>query len=844
MSGSVFTPRVYQEEPRPVEPQQVKRDSPDKIGGMVINFVQYLVIGLLFLLPVFFVPGLPASLGFDKVLVATIFGFLAIILLGLSSLRYSKVLTVLPLTLGIFWIFVVVAALSGMLSGDIQDSIRGSVFEPQTTGFFAVLGLVMTLPLVLQRSKIMALRSLMFFGSSATIVILYTVVRIFLNPGALSLGSFNAVTVSPVGSFNDLAIFAALTVILTLITLLQLPLKRGSQIALSVLVVLALCIMAIVNFFNLWVVVGFFGLLLLVYIFSRDTLLYTPAEEKSAAVSPYLIGITLIVCVVSIIFVVAGDYVGAKISSATQINYIEVRPSVTATIDIARAVYSSDILLGTGPNRFADAWRLYKDPTINETIFWNTDFNAGFGFVPTIFVTLGILGGLAIIAFHGSYLYLGYKMLLRGSSTDTFWYYFGVVTFVAAVFLWGMSYVYVSGSVILLLAALFTGLSFVAYQALVPAAVRSIPLVNSRRRGFFLMTIVIVLITACVSAMFTVGKQYVAQAQFSKAQESESPEEFQTLVAQAYQQYPDDRFAVVSAQIKLAQLRSMLSLQKPTEEEQKTFVNLAVSAVADAEQAIKLDPSSPDGHATLASILIVLSGVGFEDAENRANSKLEDAKWRDPLNPSYAMMAAYMAVQKDDVRLAREKISKALELKRNYSEALLLLSQIDIKEGNIEGAIATTRQMTTLEPNNPTRYYQLGVLLAANKDLEGAIGAYETAISFDNNFANARYMMALVLLDLNRLQDALTQLRLVRETNQDNEQLKSLITQLETNGYIPGQGAGLGGAVNEATPQEQQNGEAVTSNGETNTDLVTPVNTVNDEQQPAPEPAPQPAPVQ
>ena len=35
MSGSVFTPRVYQEEPRAVEPQPVRRDGPDKIGGMV-----------------------------------------------------------------------------------------------------------------------------------------------------------------------------------------------------------------------------------------------------------------------------------------------------------------------------------------------------------------------------------------------------------------------------------------------------------------------------------------------------------------------------------------------------------------------------------------------------------------------------------------------------------------------------------------------------------------------------------------------------------------------------------------------------------------------------------------
>ncbi|MEY2665526.1 MAG: hypothetical protein RLZZ480_631 [Candidatus Parcubacteria bacterium] len=837
MSGSLFTPRVYQEQPNQNGTEQPRRDVPDKIGTMVLKFVQYLVIGLLFLIPVFFVPGLPASLGFDKVLVVTTFSFLAIVLLGLSALRYNKVSTVLPLSLGLFWLFVAIAFISGLLSGDIQDALRGSVFEPQTAGFFVVLGLAMTLPLVLQRSKMMALRSLMFFGGAAVIATLYTLVRLFLSPGALSFGSFGAVTVSPVGSFNDLAIFSALTILLTLITLLQLPLKRASQAVLSGLVVLSLAIMAVVNFFHLWIVVGFFGLLLLVYIFSRDTLLYSAPEERNAAVSPYLIGTTLVVCVMSIIFVVAGDFVGTKISNATQVNYIEVRPSVTATIDIARGVYSNDILLGTGPNRFGDAWRLHKDRSINETIFWGTNFNAGFGFVPTLFVTLGILGGLAVLAFHASYLYLGYKMLLRGNSSDTFWYYFGVATFVSAVFLWGMSYVYVSGPVILLLAALFTGLSFVAYQALMPAAVRTIPLVNSRRRGFFLMMIAIIIITGCVSAVFTVGKQYVAQAGFTKARLVETPDEFQTLVAQAYQQYHDDTFAIASAQVKLGQLRQMLNLQNPSEEDQNKFLGLAGSAISDARMAVSLDDSNPEGHATLASIFILLNGVGVKDAENNATAKLEDAKWRDPLNPGYAMMAAYMAVQLNDTRMAREHVAKALQLKQNYSEALLLLSQLDVKDGNIDGAISTTRQMITLEPNNAVRYYQLGVLLAAKKDLEGAIKAYEAAVLIDKNFANARYMMALTLYDMNRRDDALTQLRIVRETNQDNEQLKTIISQMESNTFNP-QGTNPG-SVNEQAPQEQQNGETVTAPGGTDTNLVTPVNTVNEGQESTETPAPE-----
>lgn len=797
---------------------------------MMLRAEQYLIVGLLFFLPLFFVPGLPASLGFDKAILAAIAGLSVVVLLALSSLRYTKVATIVPYTLLIFWGFVAVAFLSGFLSGDIQDTLRGSYFEPQTAGFFAIMALLMSVPLVLQRSKVMSLKALLALGASSTIALLYTFVRIFMESNALALKSFGTVTTSPVGSFNDIAIFAGLTVIVSLITLLQLPLKRGLQFGLMALIALGLAIMGVVNFFNLWIVVGFFSILLLVYIFSRDTLFGRIEDEEKSTISAVVIASTMLVVVVSIVFVVAGDYLGARISDATGVNYLEVRPSMTATIDIARGVYQEDLLLGTGPNKFVDAWRMFKDQAINETIFWNTNFTAGFGFVPTLFVTLGILGGLAILAFHAFYIYSGYRMLLRGNATDPFWYYFGIVTFVGAVFLWGMSYIYVSGPTILLLAALLTGLSFAAYQALVPAETKTIALVSSRRRGFFLMMLVIVAITAAVGALFTIGKQYVAQAEFTSARSTaQSTEEFEQRTQVAYEQYKDDVFAGSVAQARLLTLRELLAVENPTKEDQDRFVNTARAAVAAAEEAIRLDESNPEAHATLANIFILLSGVGFEDAENRANGKLEDARWRDPQNPSYDMMAAYMAVQLNDSNQAREKIKQALALKNNFSEALFLMAQLDVKDGNIQSAVDTTRQIITLEPNNPTRYYQLGVLLAANKDSDGAIEAYQEALKLDTNYANARYMLALTYLDAKRLEDALRELRIVRESNQENEQLKSLISQLETTGLPTAPTTGLEGSVNEATPNEN-NGENVTSPSDPNSNLVSPVNTINEEQ--------------
>jgi tetratricopeptide (TPR) repeat protein len=189
-------------------------------------------------------------------------------------------------------------------------------------------------------------------------------------------------------------------------------------------------------------------------------------------------------------------------------------------------------------------------------------------------------------------------------------------------------------------------------------------------------------------------------------------------------------------------------------------------------------------------------------------------------------MSAFMAVQAQDVSRAREQINVALQLKSNFTEALFLLTQIDIAEGNIDAAIATTRQITTLEPTNPTRYFQLGVLLAANEDSSGAITAYNTAISQDPNFANARYMLAMTYLETNQLQPALAQLEIVLQTNQDNAELQSLIAQLQTTGIPELPSPEITGSIAEPTPNQNPDA-SVSSPVDPDTNLITPVNTIS-----------------
>lgn len=835
MSGNLFIPKM-----KHVEDGAVLRtgfDNKTKVvetheNNTLIKIAQYVVVAMFGFLPIYFTPHLWASLGFDKAILVIVLGAVAIILLSFQALRQTHAHTVLPLSLGLYWLMVIAATISAFLTGNVQQALRGSMLETQTVAFLAVIGLMMSLPLVFQRSKEMTLKAVTFFGATASLLLLYNVVRIFVSSDFLNFQSFGSVTFSPVGGFNDLAIFCGVVIIFGLITLMQLPLRTSLQYFISGLIFVSLALLAVVNFFTIWVVIGFFSFLALMYLLTKDTIFKTEetiVENRSKNHSQVLLIMLVLVCVASVMFIVAGGFFGEKISQMTGVNYVEVRPSILATVNIARSVFADNVLLGVGPNRFASAWRQYKDPSINETQFWDTEFIAGSGFVPTLFISLGLLGGVLMLVSHIAFLYLGYRMFLKTKKPDFYWYYLGLVSFASATFVWVMSYVYVPGATILLVGAFFTGLTFVASGALLPNMVRSVPLVANRRRGFMLMAIVILVVVCSVSMVFKVGEQYVAAANFNEANATATVDTIPLLnqtALNSFNLYKDGRFISTLAQIQLFNLNRLINIAEPTEADLQEFSNTSGLAIGYARDAVATDTTNPIFQIILARVYNSLALAGVDGAKDLSAAALAEAMRLDSLNPGYHLIAAQIAAEVGDVTKAREEIKAALNLKRNYTEALFLSAQLDIEENKAESAIATTRSIITLEPNNPTRYFQLGILLAANNNQSEAEIAFKTAISIDSQYANAHYMLALLYLNTDKPDLALEHLKIVQVNNQENTELNDLIKRVESGDYKMPQNNSINTPVSERSPAVDSENN-VTTNGDTNTDLVKPVNTVS-----------------
>ncbi len=792
------------------------------------------IIAVIFgLLPLFFIPVAFAPFAYTKIMFVIVGVLTAVIFYSLSVLRSGTFKISAPLALWGMWGIATAGIISALLSGDLNDALFGSTLGVHTAAFLIILALLATVTVIIGQSKATVMRLYLTLTVSDGLLTLFHVLRVLFGSDSLTLGVFTGQVSSPAGGWNDLGLLFGLIILLALVALEQLPLTKPGRIIFSLAIALSVLMLSVVNFSAIWIVLALVSLVVLMYGLTKDRFskqVITTPEPSSVSIASIMLSTG--VFVISLLFIIGGPTVGSFMANLTNISYIEVRPSFEATLDVARGVYAENALVGIGPNRFSDAWRLFKDPSINQTIFWETEFAAGSGYIPTQFITTGVLGAVAWVIFFALLLRAGFRMLFISQTGDRFWYFIGSSSFVAAVYLWGMSFVYVPGPTILLLAGIFTSIVFVAYTAMLPTKAVSISVASNRRSAIVLVGIVMVIIVASASTLYLVGRHYSAVYAFNAAISSVSDgtplEEVEQQIAAAYATSQNDLYARQLAQYQVAKLNSLLNLAEPTAVQQQQFQQAAANGLNAIQLALQTDGSDSRNHATQGAIYSVLAATGVEEAAERAEAAFDQAIRFDPLNPAYPLLKAQVRSRAGDLEGARVAALEAVRLKGNYTEALFLLTQLEIAAGNVAEAIQATEAMVGLEPNNAGRIYQLGVLYSSNGDIDQSIAAFERAITLDEDYANARYFLALAYAESGRIDDAITQLEVVRDLNPDNAGVQSLIDQLQSGATIP---------TTEELPEPVTEPEGVatdestvTTTEELDTPLVTPVNTVPEEE--------------
>ncbi len=747
------------------------------------------LLALIFLLPVFFMPAVSFPFQFSKAIFLSIGVLVVFCIWVIARLRDGRfVIPSSPILMSLF-VVVALSALSGLLSGTVGSSILGQGFEVGTTFNILIVALMAFLVPIVFSAKEQIFGGYLAFIASFLIIALFHVLRLLFGADFLALGLFTDMVSNTIGKWNDLGVFFGVSALLSVITIELLTLSRMFKAIIYLSLVVSLFLLAIVNFAVVWFVLGLFSLVFIVYLLSFNTP-QSQAVEGDAAVSGNPSRLrriplpSLMVLIISVIFILAGNTIGTGIANKLQISQIEARPSWAATFDVARQTLQKDPLLGAGPNQFASEWLKYKPDGINETIFWDVDFDYGVGLIPTFLATTGVLGALAWVAFFLIFLFYGFKAILSKVS-DTFSQYLITSSFLVSLFLWIFSIFYIPSLTIFAITFLFTGLFIASLMIERLAPAKTILFGSNPRAGFVSVLLLILMLIGGVTLGYFLVQKYAAAVLFQRGviayNTDGNVDKAEGNIVRAATMSPTDIYYRFLTELSLIRMNTLLN-QNPTgvsaESVRAEFQTLLGNALGNARQAVALNPSNYQNLMSLGRVYEAVTPLNIEGSYEGAKESYDKALALNPKSPAIHLTLARLEVAHKDNPKARENIALALKEKSNYTEAIFLLSQIEIQEGNIKAAIKSVEAASVIAPDDASVFFQLGFLRFNDKDYTGAASALERAVTLNPTYANAKYFLGLSYEKLRLLPQAIKQFTDLAASNPDNEEVKLILANL------------------------------------------------------------------
>ncbi len=692
--------------------------------------------------------------------------------------------TVMPLHPLVFGVFAVVATtlLSALFSSAPALSFVGHGYERDT--FFlvaAILALVVTIPWLFRGAR--ALYDLLVAVLSAFVVIaLLHIVRLFAGAGFLASWFGPSLTGTPLGSWNDLAVYAGFAIVGALSFLLFYPTQRTMRVGMSALVVLGTLILVVVNAQIVWATIAFVVFFLAIYRLSRTSYEHEGESvgEQSARVG-FIMSSIVFVCALA--FLLFGTVLGTRIAQTLGTEYVDVRPSWQGTVAVNAAVYENgNTLLGSGPATFGTVWTTFKEKGINESLFWDADFSFGIGMLPTFFGTVGVLGGLAWIFFICAWAY-GAIQLLRLKTVEHVPHAVSIIWLAVSGYMLALFVLFVPQTAMLALMGVSVGAFLSSLLSLHVVERVAFETKESSLLAFVLPSVLGLLLLGVVT-LFVYGIRPVMSSIYATraayAASVNDLDRSDVLREKAAQWYHSDDVAQVETGTTLARIAAEIRAtgegEQPDKEKMTTLVTQAVSS---AQYATQFAPYSVRNWISLARTYEEVSPIVGGEALASARTAYAEAEKRAPTNPSIPLFLARLAFVEKNGDEAREHIQEALARKSNYTDAYFLLSQIAIQEEKSAEAIQSTESAVLLAPNNPGLRFQLGFLYYATGSYENAAHILETAVQLNPQYANALYFLGLSYDRLGETEKALAVFTAVLENNADNTEIMAIVEGLK-----------------------------------------------------------------
>lgn len=687
-----------------------------------------------------------------------------------------------PLLLfGFMWLVPLAYLLSTLFSGiDPLRAFFGTDLETDTFGFVLLLAFLGSL-------CALALRDARHYKNFFTALFAGLFIVVIAQIGIVlfaQMSSGLSPTVNLVGSFSDLGMVVGLGIALALLALRSLSLPKIPKVLLWVGILLGLFVLVLVNSAVVWVLVALVaGALFIEAIMHRHnpssfhelegvSMLHGDEPEMKGEAEPRQLAGPLVALLVALFFVVGGTSIANTVASSLGVNMIDVRPSWQSTFTIGGHTYASSPLFGSGPGTFGDQWLQFRDRTLNDTVFWNIDFSSGIGYIPTSFVTTGVLGVLAWLAFLGLFLYTGFRALLFRLPEEPFVRFVSLASFTGALFVFALAFAGAPGPIVLAFGFTLLGVFISTLRYGKGKEEWGIVFSRAPRVGFVVVFLLTLSLLGAVGTLYVVAERYVSSLAYTESVALLSAGDIDKAEQEALRSIslaPSDRAYRLLATIgieRMSQIAQNTELPATTLQEQ--FQAALSNSVSAGIEATRLGANNYQNWAVLGNVYRSVAVLDIDGAYESAKDAYATAITLNPTSPILPYILAQLEVGETNLSQAEAHAEEAVNLKRDYVPAILLLAQLKIQLNKGQEALQAAEAAAFFAPEDPAVLLQVGLLRSGIGEREGAIQALSRAVELNPQFANARFFLAAMYALSGDVESALRELRVIADFSEAN----------------------------------------------------------------------------
>lgn len=663
--------------------------------------------------------------------------------------------------------------ISGFFSQTPYLSFFGEGFDQGTFSIIGSLLLGVFLATQLFNSRTRVVSFLQSFFVLYVVLAIFQIVHIIF-PSVTSFGVLFNKTSSPVGLWGDFSFISGAALLGFMIFLQYMKPKRHMKVIAVIGALLALFFVAFTNVFAVWILIGFFAIAILVYTLIANRF----SEERHLPIIPFVLSL------VSLMFILANNLIGGSVASLFNASYLDVHPTFSATMHVARYSLNENIIVGSGPNTFLREWLVHRPEIVNSHTLWDVPFTSG----SSLFLTLGLLGGalgaLAVLYFLWTYGYEVVKKVFKSTpQSENNFIIFGVAM-MSLYFM--LSLVFASpGIVVTISAFIFTGVLFGLMAGDGRMNHKTINFLTDQRTSFFSILSIVGLLLGSAATAYVATEHLAAVTFYGKSLNASQMGDLAKADARLSQAISLlDIPAFQRTRVVYAGQVVQDTIAKSNENTGKDAIKNALQSAVSAgslasNRAIEIDPTDPANYLTRANFLRMIAPLKVEGVFDMAVESYNKAIAIAPNYPKSYLNLAELYFDANDTKNARIYTQKAIDKKANYTDAFFLMAQIESAEGNTKDAIKRLQDATLIDPNNPDTYFQLGYLRYQGADYSNAISAFRTTISINPQYLNAWYYLALSDNKVGDTEEAITILEALQKRLPDNENVKSSLASIK-----------------------------------------------------------------